>query len=134
METFSQFAIVTLCNQRRPLCQASPFPKVVLSDRNIEGTLEVENTSIPHNVPTGDYGYREVMVTIELQDESGHIKGAQNESLFIEKNTALPYRERRAFSFCFPWNGKPVVIKATVQRTSFNRDKNILLAEKIYKQ
>ena len=110
------------------------FTKVVHSDGNIEGTLEIENTSIHHNVPTGDYGYREVTVTIEIQDESGQMKSAQNESLFVEKNTALPYREKREFSFCFPWDGKPVVIKATVQRTSFKRDKNILLAEKIYQQ
>ena len=50
-------------------------------------------------MPTGDYGYREVVVTIELQDEKGQMREFKKESLFVEMKTALQYKEKDASRF-----------------------------------
>lgn len=109
------------------------FIKVTRSEGKIEGILELENTDVPHRVPTGDYGYREVVVTIELQDKTGRIVNSRRESLFVELKTALPYKGKYHMPFCFDWDENSSVIKATMIRTSFNKDRNILLAVASYK-
>ncbi|MFN3532223.1 MAG: multiheme c-type cytochrome [Candidatus Brocadia sp.] len=108
------------------------FIQVVCSDGKVEGVLELENTGIPHSVPTGDYGYREVVVTIALLDKAGRIVDLKNESLFVELKTALPYKGKKRIPFCFCWSENLSVIKATMIRNSFHKDRNILLAETIY--
>ncbi len=109
------------------------FIKVTQSKGKIKGVLELENTDIPHSIPTGDYGYREVVVTIELQDETGRVEDSKRESLFVEMKTALKYKENRNIPFCFDWSKDSYALKANMIRTSFNKDSNILLAETIYK-
>ncbi|KXK31247.1 MAG: putative heme protein [Candidatus Brocadia sinica] len=109
------------------------FIQVTRSEGKIKGVLELENTDIPHSVPTGDYGYREVIVTTELLDKTGQIIDLKKESLFIELKTALPYKGKKCVPFCFGWNENSSVIKATVIRTSFHKDRNILLSETIHK-
>lgn len=108
------------------------FIQVVCSESKVEGVLELENTDIPHSVPTGDYGYREVVVTIALLDKAGRIVNLKSESLFVELKTALPYKGKKCIPFCFCWSENLSVIKATMIRTSFHKDRNILLAETIY--
>lgn len=71
------------------------FIQVTRSEGKIKGVLELENTDIPHSVPTGDYGYREVIVTTELLDKTGQIIDLKKESLFIELKTALPYKGKK---------------------------------------
>lgn len=126
------FSFQTLLDQDERLLKAS-FIKVLHSEGKIEGMLELENAGIPHSVPTGDYGYREVVVTIQLLDETGRIEDRKEESLFVEKKTPLHYREKRTIPFCFPWDGDFFALKAELVRTTFNRDSEILLAETTYK-
>lgn len=108
------------------------FIQVVCSESKVEGVLELENTGVPHSVPAGDYGYREVVVTIALLDKAGHIVDLKSESLFVELKTALPYRGKKCIPFCFCRSENLSVIKASMIRTSFHKDRNILLAETIY--
>jgi hypothetical protein len=109
------------------------FIKVIDSENTIEGTLEIENTSVPHSVPTGDYGYREVVVTIEIHDKTGHVINSQKESLFVEMSTALKYKEKRIIPFCFHCDEDEWIVKANMVRTSFHGDTDIPLAEVVYK-
>ncbi|MCF6158292.1 MAG: hypothetical protein E3K32_06925 [wastewater metagenome] len=109
------------------------FVKVTHSEGKIEGILEVENIGVPHSVPTGDYGYREVIVTIEMQDKTGCVINSQKKSLFVEMNTALKYKEKMTIPFCFYGNEDVGAVKANMIRTSLYKDTNVLLAETIYK-
>ncbi len=109
------------------------FTKVIHSEGKIEGLLEVENTGIPHSVPTGDYGYREVVVTIEIWDKGGHVINSQKESLFVEMDTALKYKEKKIIPFCFRCDEDVWILKANMIRTSFHGDTDILLTEVAYK-
>ena len=126
------FSFQTLFNGNKKPLKLS-FLKVMQSGGKIEGVLELENTDIPHSVPTGDYGDREVIVTIELLDKTGNIVDFKKESLFVELKTALQYMEKRNIPFYFNCRGDSEAIKAKMGRTSFNKDRNILLAEAIYK-
>jgi hypothetical protein len=109
------------------------FKNIVHTEGRIEGILEVENTDIPHTIPTGDYGYREVVITIEMQDKTGQTKHSQSERLFVETGTALQYKEKRGIPFCFRWDEESYALKASVTRVFFNRKENIPLAETTYK-
>ncbi|MDR4507858.1 MAG: cytochrome c family protein [Candidatus Brocadiaceae bacterium] len=108
------------------------FVKVIHHEGKIGGILEVENAGIPHSVPTGDYGYRKVAVRIELQDEEGNMMDVNEESMFVELRTALQYKEKRQVPFCFNWDGKVYAIKVMLVRTSFQGERDILLAEKTF--
>lgn len=126
------FSFEALSHANKDLLSLS-FIKVTRSHGKIEGILELENTGVPHSIPTGDYGYREVIVKIELLDGTGLLKDSRMESLFIERGTALQYKEKRHIPFSFRYeNGLPL-LRATMTRTSFNKDRNILLAERDYK-
>ncbi len=105
------------------------FIQVTRPEGRVEGLLELENTGILHTVPTGDYGYREVVVTVELLDNAGRVVALKLESLFVELKTALPYKGKKNIPFSFAGITNVSVIRATMVRTSFNNDKNTLLAE-----
>jgi len=108
------------------------FTQMILSEDKIEGVLELKNTGIPHSVPTGDYGYREVLVRIELFDETGKILDFRTKSLFVELKTALRYQEKREINFTFPVKDDSYTIRAALNRVSFDRKENHLLAERFY--
>ncbi len=108
------------------------FTHVTRSAGKVEGILELENTGIPHRVPTGDYGYRKVVVAVELLDNAGRVIESKRESLFVELKTALPYKGKKSIPFCFAGGENVSMIKATVVRTSFQKDKDFLLAETTY--
>ena len=105
------------------------FNEVVSSDNRIKGVLEIENTGIPHSVPARDYGYREVEVVIQLQDKAGCILDSKEVSLFVEMKTALQYKEKRDIPFFFVQNKDAYSIKATLNRTSLDKDINVSLIE-----
>ncbi len=126
------FSPQRLFNKNGDLLKLS-FIKLNQAEGRIEGVLELENTGIPHSIPTGDYGYREVVVTIELCDETGRVEDSKMESLFVETKTALKYKENKNISFCFNWSKKSYMLKANMIRTSFSKDSNTLLAETTYK-
>ncbi|GAB63687.1 putative heme protein [Candidatus Jettenia caeni] len=125
------FSSQTLFDTHNTLLTMS-FIKVIQCNGRIEGILELENTGTPHGIPTGDYGYREVVLTIELQDEAGRVEDLKKESFFVEMKTALQYREKRCIPFYFHYDGDSYAIKATIHRISFHKDTDILLAEVKY--
>lgn len=122
------FSSGTLFHGNENLLKLS-FIQVTRSEGKIEGVLELENTGVPHSIPTGDYGYREVVVTVALLDKAGRIADLIRESLFVELKTALPYKGKKCIPFCFRRSENSFVIKATMVRTSFHKDRNVLLAE-----
>lgn len=126
------FSFHALHNGDEKLLKLS-FLKVTQREDIIEGVLELENAAIPHSIPTGNYGYREVVVTIELCDKTGNIVNFKKESLFVELKTALQFREKRNIPFSFNYGGDSAMLKAKVVRTSFNEERTVLLAETIYK-
>lgn len=108
------------------------FTEVVSSDNRIKGVLEIANTGIPHSVPAGEYGYREVEVVIQLQDKAGCILDSKERSLFVEMKTALPYKEKRDIPFSFVQNKDAYSIKAILNRTLPDNDINVSLIESTY--
>lgn len=108
------------------------FTNIVLSENTIEGVLEITNAGIPHSIPTGDYGYREVLIKIELLNKTGNVIETREESLFVELKTALNYGEKRIIPFDFTLKDNYSTIRARMIRTSLNRDSSFILAEKIY--
>ncbi|MBM4055387.1 MAG: hypothetical protein FJ264_12125 [Planctomycetes bacterium] len=108
------------------------FANIVQSESTIEGALEITNAGIPHSIPTGDYGYREVLVKIELLNKTGQVVDARETSLFVELKTALNYGEKRIIQFDFILKENVSSIRAQMLRTSLERDTSFILAEKIY--
>ncbi|MCP5005190.1 MAG: hypothetical protein GY941_14830 [Planctomycetes bacterium] len=102
------------------------------SDNLIEGSVKIRNVSIPHTVPTGSYGYREVLLLINLNDNLGRTVHSRHESMFVELGTQLKPLELREYLFSFPGdnlaceNGS---LEALLYITGFDRTDKILLAE-----
>lgn len=95
------------------------------------GFVELENLSIPHSIPTGDYGYREVVLRIEVEDSSGDKGLLKEESFFREMDTAIGYGERKSVKFSIPGEkntaGTRLII--TLFRRSFDGKVEAVLAQ-----
>ncbi|MBI5124934.1 MAG: hypothetical protein HZA70_01720 [Planctomycetes bacterium] len=80
----------------------SPTRESLDSERPIGIDLEwpnvvIENSSIPHSLPTGDYGYREVVLRVKLKAPDGGSTLLREDSLFVETDTSLKAGEKRVF-------------------------------------
>lgn len=95
------------------------------------GVVELENLSILHSIPTGDYGYREATLVVEIEDPSGNKKLLKEESFFKEMDTALKYGEKRSIEFSIPGNlnrrGSRLIM--TLLRRSFDGTIDLVLAQ-----
>lgn len=104
-----------------------------LNDNNnqIKGNVEIMNSKVNHSIPTGKYGYREVLLLINLKDSFGRIVKSKQESMFIEMGTQLKPGEKKIYSFEFDIDGENGVkeLEAVLFRTNFNRTEKILLAK-----
>jgi len=112
------------------------FAEIQKESCQIKGVLEVENTMANHSIPTGRYGYREILLLINLKNSVGKIIRTKQESMFIELGTHLKPEERRTFPFTFDIDdiGDGMkVLEAYIYKTDFNRTKKVLLAEVEYK-
>lgn len=76
--------------------------EIGVSGPDVVGVVELENSSVPHSIPTGDYGYREAALIIETVDASGKKTLIKEESFFTETGTALEYGKRKDIAFSFP--------------------------------
>lgn len=81
--------------------------KINLESQEVEGPLlqgkiGIENTSIPHSLPTGDYGYREAVLRIRLKGREGGGVLLKEDSFFVETDTALKFGEKRVLSLSIP--------------------------------
>ncbi len=105
-----------------------------LNDNNsqIKGNVEILNSKVNHSIPTGKYGYREVLLLINLKDNFGRIVKSKEESMFVELNTQLKPGEKKIYNFMFDMNNERNEVKeleAVLFRTNFNRTKKTLLAK-----
>jgi nitrate/TMAO reductase-like tetraheme cytochrome c subunit len=108
------------------------FSEIKRDDTLIEGGVKIRNISIPHNVPTGSYGYREVLLLINLKDNFGRTVRSRHESLFVELNTQLKPLEKREYFFSFTiddFAGEISKLEALLYRTDFKREHKILFAK-----
>lgn len=69
---------------------------------HLQGRLVIENASVPHSLPTGDYGYREVVLNIGLKGAKGDEILLKEESFFVETDTSLKSGEERVFPLSIP--------------------------------
>ena len=100
------------------------FTEINKNNNQITGSVEITNTKVNHSIPTGKYGYREVLLLINLKDNLGRIIKSKQESLFVELNTQLKPGEKKIYNFVFDLDGKDNWVnelEAIILRTNFNR-------------
>ena len=100
------------------------FTEINNDNNQITGNVEITNTKVNHSIPTGKYGYREVLLLINLKDNLGRIIKSKQESMFVELNTQLKPGEKKIYNFVFDLNGKDNWVnelEAIILRTNFNR-------------
>ncbi len=108
------------------------FTDIKYSSNQIKGNVEILNTKVNHSIPTGKYGYREILLLVNLKNSFCGIVKTRQESMFLELNTQLKPGEKRVYSFAFDIDdGKSEVdkIEAVLFRTNFNRTDKTLLAK-----
>ena len=107
------------------------FTGINEENNQIKGNVEILNSKVNHSIPTGKYGYREVLLLINLTDNFGRIVKSKQESMFIEMGTQLKPGEKRIYSFEFDIDGENGVkeLEAVLFRTNFNRTEKTLLAK-----
>jgi hypothetical protein len=93
--------------------------------------VEILNSKVNHSVPTGKYGYKEILLLINLKDDSGGIIKSKQESMFLEMKTQLKPREKKVYSFEFDIDDENGVkgLEAVLFKTNFNRTEKTLLAK-----
>ena len=97
-----------------------------INDDNVQitGNVNIVNTKVNHSIPTGKYGYREVLLLINLKDNLGQIIRSKQESMFVELNTQIKPGEEKIYSFMFDLDNEgrdTEVLEAILFRTNFNR-------------
>jgi hypothetical protein len=108
------------------------FTDIKYNSNQIKGNVKILNTKINHSIPTGKYGYREILLLVNLKNSFGGIVKTRQESMFIELNTQLEPREKRVYSFAFDFDDSKEEVKkieAVLFRTNFNRTDKTLLAK-----
>ncbi len=107
------------------------FTELNDNKNQIKGNVEILNTKVNHSIPTGKYGYREVLLLINLKDNFGLIVKSKQESMFVEMGTQLKPGDKKIYSFEFDIDGENGVkeLEAVLFRTNFNRTKKTLLAK-----
>jgi hypothetical protein len=73
-------------------------------------TVEVTN-STPHNIPTGDFGVRTVVLNLVVKDGAGKPLKTIQESLHKELGKALAPRHTTAFKFQVPAHSRLLTVK-----------------------
>ncbi len=100
------------------------FSEIDNDNNQITGNVEITNDKISHSIPTGKYGYRELLLLITLKDNQGMVIKSKQESLFVELNTQLKPGEMRTYNFIFDLDGKnngEKELEAVLFRTDFDR-------------
>ena len=108
------------------------FTEISNSNKQVKGKVEILNTKVNHSIPTGKYGYKEVLLLINLKDNFGRIVKSKQESMFVELNTQLKPGEKKIYNFTFDIDdesNKAKELEAVLFRTNFNRTNKTLLAK-----
>jgi hypothetical protein len=98
----------------------------------LRGQLEIENASIPHSLPTGDYGYREVVLRIGLKESHRDGILLKEERFFVETDTSLKSGEKRVFPIAVPQEAVTGHASLTVEllRKTFQGETRMVLARR----
>ncbi|MDR4506294.1 MAG: cytochrome c family protein [Candidatus Scalindua sp.] len=108
------------------------FSEIKKTDNLIAGRVKIRNILITHSVPTGDYGYREVLLLINLKNNFGRIVRSRHESMFVELGTQLKPMEKREYFFSFAIDEiaeEITDLEAILYRTDFKRTNKTVLAK-----
>ena len=108
------------------------FSEVKKEPDQIQARVELQNISVNHSIPTGSYGYREVLLLVNIKNDLGNTIKSKQESLFAELGTQLKPKEKRIYFFNFDIdrnNDEIRELHALLYRTDFTRTNKILLAE-----
>jgi hypothetical protein len=108
------------------------FTEINNDNTQITGNVEIINTKVNHSIPTGKYGYREVLLLINLKDNLGSIIKSKQESMFVELNTEIKPGEKKIYNFVFGTDGnsgEPGKLEAILFRTNFNKTDKTLFAK-----
>lgn len=107
------------------------FTEISNSNKQIKGKVEILNTKVNHSIPTGKYGYKEILLLINLKDNFGRIVKSKQESMFVELNTQLKPGVKKIYSFVFDIDGEngENELEVVLLRTNFDRTKKTLLAK-----
>jgi len=100
------------------------FTGINKGNYQITGNVEITNINVSHSIPTGKYGYRELLLLINLKDNLGTVIKSKRESMFVELNTQLNPGEKRRVNFIFDLKDKNSGMKgleAILFRTNFDR-------------
>jgi len=100
------------------------FTEINNGNNQIKGNVEITNTKVNHSIPTGKYGYREVILSINLKDNLGGTIKSKQESMFVELNSQLKPGEKKIYNFVFDLDGKNSGVKgldAVLFRTNFDK-------------
>jgi nitrate/TMAO reductase-like tetraheme cytochrome c subunit len=100
------------------------FTEINNDNKQIAGNVEIINTKVNHSIPTGKYGYREVILLINLKDNLGRIIKSKQESMFVELDTQIKPGEKKIYNFVFDLDDESNWVKeleAVLLRTNFNR-------------
>ena len=102
----------------------------IRDDSPVSGEIIVENKSIPHNIPTGGYGYHEIILSITLLDNLAESVQKITYSMTQELETSLKKDDKKIVSFTFSDKHEfPWAVKATLIKTDFDRQKVKVLKE-----
>lgn len=96
------------------------------------GQITIENASIPHNIPTGTYGYHALLLTINLLNDLGETDEKQSIYFTQELKTSIKHGEKRVIDFefedehQFPWG-----VQAILTKDSLTHDQIKVLSETV---
>ncbi len=108
------------------------FTEISNDNNQIYGKVEIINSKVSHSIPTGKYGYRELLLLINLKDNLGRVIKSRQESMFVEMDTQLKPGEKKIFNFAFDLDEEVKWVKeleAVVFRTNFDRTDKTLFAK-----
>ncbi len=96
------------------------------------GQVTISNNAIPHNIPTGTYGYHEIRLNIYLLDDLGEPKGQQYFSFTQEMDSAIKPGETRNIHFTFPKTiDLPFGVKAVLVRAHMDQQETAIIAKTV---
>lgn len=96
------------------------------------GQIIIHNASIPHNIPTGAYGYHVLQLTLNLLDDVGDTEEKKSLYFTQELQTSIKPGERRVIDFefedehQFPWG-----VQAILSKDALNPIQPRVLAETV---
>ncbi len=100
------------------------FTEINNDNNQITGNVEIINSKVSHSIPTGKYGYREILLLINLKDNLGRVIKSRQESMFVELDTQLKPGEKKIYNFAFDLDEEGIGVEeleAIVFRTNFDR-------------